>query len=857
MKRTTVGRADLVRLLSEDLLDPQGAARLLGYFPRRREVEQVVRPESIPAPEFQQVAREKPSPGRAARAFGIPFWRPLSVRFRTAEEEKAHRPLSRAELSEPPKAETPPARLPLLQWSRLGPTLRKALRSVDIVDLDCDWFVRQASRGEPLRELRYRLRERWAPRLMILLDRSAPLAPFWEDQDQLIRILRQCSGPGMELRVLPEGPRGPVFQKGVALPRGLEDLLPGQVVLGLTDLGFYGADSDRMGWLRLGRVLSRSGVCLRSLVPCPKDRWVSEIASIWGASLWDRPSGSNQDLEESELSERVTRLLTLLSPAVRVEAGLLRAARLLSGATEFDVGTEADVWQEASRANGMAMSLSREKRDAALLEFFALEEGRRREMAGVLRRWHSSVPREIWFEEVLTLARDGEEARALGLNRDRDQAIQLFLRLAVTVERGGLREDEEKRFIAWCERVESRIPPEARVDEQVDRALGTVSYQIHQRRRDAELSGRARIPPDDVEPRWMEVRHGSEGLRIGGRGDSYGSPVGRLWVGGRVFVRSGSGRRMVRHDVGDDRFLLVDRVTEITLDTGHSSMRLGVFKRPDWATAIGRDRFGLWTEFEVKGVSHRLRWIPPGRFTMGSPEGERGRHEREGPQHQVTISEGFWIGETPCTQDLWEIVMGSNPSEFVSPDRPVDSVSWHESSRFLEKLDRVSGASSFRLPTEAEWEYACRAGTKTSIYAGELEILGPNNAPLLDKYAWYGGNSGVEFDLKEGWDSSRWEEKQHEHKLAGTRKVKAKNPNLWGLCDILGNLWEWCSDWMAEYPNELLVDPKGPSRGTLRVLRGGSWSSDAGLVRAAARVASVPVSRDASCGFRLVRGQGA
>lgn len=278
---------------------------------------------------------------------------------------------------------------------------------------------------------------------------------------------------------------------------------------------------------------------------------------------------------------------------------------------------------------------------------------------------------------------------------------------------------------------------------------------------------------------------------------------------------------------------------------------------PVWASEWGEDSFGAFAGISVEGADYRFRWTPPGKFLMGSPSGEEGRWEDEGPQHEVTISKGFWMGETPCTQELWEAVMGENPSRFVSADRPVDSVSWKDCKGFFKKLNDGFGATSFRFPTEAEWEYGCRAGTTTSTYAGELEILGQRNGPLLDEYAWYGGNSGVEFDLEEGWNTSRWEEKHHEHKLAGTRKVKTKLPNAWGLCDMLGNVWEWCSDWSSEYPGETVIDPVGPHSGALRVLRGGSWNSLAGRVRAASRDAGVPGYRDASCGFRLVRGQGA
>ena len=245
----------------------------------------------------------------------------------------------------------------------------------------------------------------------------------------------------------------------------------------------------------------------------------------------------------------------------------------------------------------------------------------------------------------------------------------------------------------------------------------------------------------------------------------------------------------------------------------------------------------------------------PGRFWMGSPAEEAGRYDDEGPRHEVTLTEGFWLADTPCTQALWQEVMGSNPSKFRSAQRPVETVSWDEVQRFLEKLNRHLPGLEARLPTEAQWEYACRASTETATWLGDLEILGAHNAPLLDEIAWYGGNSGVAFDLPQGVDSSDWSEKQYPHVRAGTCEVALKAPNPWGLYDMLGSVWEWCSDrGVASYPEGPRLDPIGPEQGSNRVIRGGSWVDPARYVRAAYRDWSVPGARLSGLGFRLSRG---
>jgi len=302
---------------------------------------------------------------------------------------------------------------------------------------------------------------------------------------------------------------------------------------------------------------------------------------------------------------------------------------------------------------------------------------------------------------------------------------------------------------------------------------------------------------------------------------------------------------------------------------------------------MGRDRFGLHADFTVPGteVTQRMRWIPPGRFAMGSPDDEPGRFGAEGPVHEVTLAAGFWLFDTPCTQALWTAVMNTladgkalptdlvgrrgrwpsvkamvNPSRFASPNRPVEQVSFDDLWIFINQLNALLPGLDLTLPSEAEWEYACRAGTETATYAGAMEILGANNAPVLDPIAWYGGNSGKDFDLANGHDSSGWPDRQYDHKRAGTRPVAMKAPNAWGLYDMLGNVWEWCADtWHGGYdgaPEDgsawLNSVPEGEAR---RVLRGGSWFDFARFVRAAFRNLDDPDVRDDLSGFRCARVQ--
>lgn len=287
---------------------------------------------------------------------------------------------------------------------------------------------------------------------------------------------------------------------------------------------------------------------------------------------------------------------------------------------------------------------------------------------------------------------------------------------------------------------------------------------------------------------------------------------------------------------------------------------------PEWASEWGEDPYGVFVAFTLDGITQRLRWIPPGRFLMGSPEDEtrdfaeagldRQWLEREHPQHGVLIKRGFWLFDTPCTQALWEVVVGENPSRFRTPERPVERVSWVNVQTFIALINARIPGLELSLPTEAQWEYACRAGTETALYTGPTEILGENNAPSLDPIAWYSGNSGVDFELSNGYDSSDWAEQQYPNPRAGTHPVGKKQPNPWGLYDMLGNVWEWTQDTFHESYEGASIEGlawDSTKGGAGRVIRGGSWLGVPGYCRSAFRGWFGADLRDYDLGFRCAR----
>lgn len=261
--------------------------------------------------------------------------------------------------------------------------------------------------------------------------------------------------------------------------------------------------------------------------------------------------------------------------------------------------------------------------------------------------------------------------------------------------------------------------------------------------------------------------------------------------------------------------------------------------------------------FTVNGVSFTMKFVEGGTFQMGSNDSDADSDEK--PVHSVTLS-NYYIGETEVTQTLWKAVMGSNPSYFKGDNLPVENVSWNDCQEFIRKLNQKTG-KNFRLPTEAEWEYAARGKTQTSLYNGEnINIIGRNNSPNLDKLAWYGGNCGRDYtsvagcDVSNGYDISGWSEKQYNDSKGGTHPVGKKQPNAYGLYDMLGNVWEWCSDWYGSdyYGKSPSSNPQGPSSGSDRVLRGGGWGFNARYCRVSDRSSGGPGDWARSFGFRLV-----
>jgi len=305
-------------------------------------------------------------------------------------------------------------------------------------------------------------------------------------------------------------------------------------------------------------------------------------------------------------------------------------------------------------------------------------------------------------------------------------------------------------------------------------------------------------------------------------------------------IRDGAGTELRQSSAGVPKELIIARLTKRLHENFGLVEDLARWAVESWVVAIGvagADEFRSFTpdvrpnsfiqpepyvqkEIAVdlgNGIKLEMVLIPAGEFMMGN--------DIEKPVHKVTITKPFYLGKYQVTQEQWQAPMGGNPSDYKGPRNPVENVSWDDCQQFFGNLNVIAGrqGGEFVLPTEAQWEYACRAGSTDKFCFGDYENQ-------LGEYAWYTTNSGSK-----------------------THPVGVKKPNAWGLYDMHGNVWEWCQDWYGAYRAEAVDDPSGPAKGSNRVFRGGGWDDFAWICRSAYRNRITPEYRFNPLGFRVAQ----
>ncbi len=768
----------------------------------------------------------------------IPFFKAEEIEFddRSSDEvESRETPVDTFtfEDSEAASLDFPKAP-PIASWSELWPRIYAAC-SVEHTSrrIDETKLVSLVSRYRPIARVPRRSHRTWPEHLRILVDRAPHLVPIYDDQDAVVAELKSMLGA----RVLTEecGTRA-------------------EVTLALSDVGERaGGGLVRQWWD--AKETQVSGEESRPVALSPRGRGAVASRSRWSSIPWQASGG----LRAVAQTKEAQRLLTVLVGASRIEASLLRAARYLF--PTMDLETECVAWSMISSGGAEVVGWPAELASRLRADYARDQDGPQKVAAvELIRDWHQYALGEVWQEESAYLTQFLAGAQAPFAQKildmlDMKATGSLPERALATLQRGSPR--AQQVILRWVRGLVARAPDallrkDGEIQDSEDRFA--TYFELHRiaHQRGALADAPRGASPEDLKDRadgklktWRILdERGRLALRSA---DSSETALLSLPAKGKEMYAETQGR------------LNLGLALELGTPFGWSPEDVGQTKpeplpQYSWAHKVTEDKYGVLAEVRIKDVSFILRWIESGTFAMGSPDSEEGRYDDEGPQHEVKLS-GYWMAETPVTQALYETVTGENPSKFVSNDRPVEQVSWDQCTKFCTQLNALIPGLNLRLPTEAQWEYAGRAGTKTSTYAGQLELLGANNAPLLDDVAWYGGNSGVGFDLDNGTDNSDWDDKQYEEGPAGTHPVKGKAPNPWGLYDTLGNVWEWCSDYWGKYSESPSANPLGPTKGAYRVVRGGSGRDHAQYVRAAYRSGSHPSSAHSHLGFRVSRGQ--
>lgn len=754
-----------------------------------------------------------------------------------------------------------PASPALSPWSRLYRLIEAWLREDRPGrGVDTRKLARQLSSGRASTHLPRPVRLAWTSRVLVIVDVRLALAPVRADQARLVSKLRRVRGQrGLGVEALKSVP-----SDSDAL-RCLGQTDRGIPVLALSDLGHSGTREDRDAWRELGHTLHQAGRRLFALVPVPSKKWMPSLQTLWNAYPWEPELSGVEREGTAPATDLSLEVLRLLSVAGRIEPGLLRATRLLLTRQGADIGTELEAWTSPVMLGQFetAATLDLEWARAARSRF-AEPAARRpdsseRDVIALMRAWRRNLPPEIWHREVLELAGHHEG------NVDAEElasAVDFFNELPALLESGsGI---DHEGLLAFMRRT-NQWASDAMVRHRACReALHELWRKAHEGESDVVMPGPFELPIAKPPPLGSEeqVIHVIEsGGRLGISADRSGpSPIGTLQASDPVLRIEDDGDGARRLQLSPQGVLRLEPPVgrKLRLSTDRHELILEAMPRPKWAHACGRDQYGFWAELQVSGVTQRMRWIPPGSFVQGSPESEIGRRDNEGPQRVVTLTKGFWLADTPVTQGFYRVVQGGDSSRLPMDDRPVVRVDFEGAHRFIRALGSRVPEFAGRLPTEPEWEYACRAGSSGATYAGDLEYHDEVTASPLDRIAWYSGNSDsggepapVGIEVRPFGRASR-----RPGSTGGTYPTKLKEANAWGLYDMLGNVWEFCEDRCglepSSYPPGNCTDPPPATEGVWRIVRGGSWYAYARRVRAAYRDGGVWRWRNGDdLGFRL------
>jgi formylglycine-generating enzyme required for sulfatase activity len=787
---------------------------------------------------FLYVEHNEPAPPEAnsGRSMPSPDWYvEAQARYERAKQEE------RDMFADPAGSEQRPAHQPLQHKGRFNPFLRRACSQMQPGPLtDMPRVLRAIESGAVLRSLPLHSRMAWASTVHLLLDKSDATRPFHQDIDATVRLLQSlCGHQRVRVAVLADTPSARPWVR-VGDGRLVRFNPPaGAPLLILGDLG-----GDRsVGWRALGVRLTTAGSRATVLCPVlppylsPALRRMFRIVDWGSRGAQLRAVTQARPAAAPEVPVQAAELLALGAAAIFLEPALIRALRRLLPSAGAAV--ERAVWrhEHVRHGSGAAVAFaSLERREHYQNMFAQLDPERSQPALEALTAHHAHLPESLRMAEAYTVA------RLLELT---DTVAEQWL-VDIAYKR---REAPWPGLVHGCARLLARQSPLMWQHNRPLAALWAVENA------DALRAGKVVIRPlllDDTDLPFFLDQTPAVAVRraVVQQIGNLLCLVTKATAHGAVLAEIQLQTDRLRVDVtlttGETRIVLVDvaKLPRTLLEWSSDMARVSVhglahhlhlhsLTRPSWARALGRDEFGLYAVFTVAGITQRCRWICPGTFGMGSPPEEPEREDGE-TLHEVTLSRGYWLADTACTQALWWAVMHDNPSHFKGdPHLPVENVSWDDVQVFLKQLNEAVKGLEAGLPSEAQWEYACRASTQTPFSFGRQ--ITPEQVNYDGNHPYGRGKKG-EFRMR-------------------TVPVKSLPPNGWGLYEMHGNVWEWCADWYGEYGSEEQTDPVGPPEGVRRVLRGGSWHRGGRDCRSADRDGGEPVARFIITGFRLAPGQ--
>lgn len=696
--------------------------------------------------------------------------------------------------------------------------------------LDIEAMVAAVSRGRYLTHLPRQAERRFNQTVHFLTDRAIRLTPYWRDHDLLQRLLLQGLPQHKgDYAVLSEGRTEPRQYT----PMGLADWSipePSSALVIFSDLGAlerYG-DSAAQVWLQIGERLHRQQCHALVVLPCHPDDCDPRLRQWFKCVPWQMSSSISQQ-EASPWAQPIEHLLTVLAPAIRIEPSLLRQMRLsmaqFGSEWQWDARVEAGVWQDPAllERHSRAASWEADSRQDYLQKFAQLDAGQQTAALEVIKTWRTGLSEQIWFEELTSL--DAKARQLPSLQADVQAANAYYQQLSQSCISPTCLDEALRE---WLQRSLKRLPATALADQVLGQSLQHLQYQVFEGQRLQGINPQ-QLPRSDLSVQQLELAQQGQYLYLLPFDPLLARPLGfspLAWLRLRrpfvqVVLESGSTLPLTL-----DKPLALPSGETFEVISDYERLCFTSWQRPVWAEALGRDQYGLFMDLVFHNIPQRFRYIPPQTFLMGSPADEEGRSSDE-TQHLVTLTQGYWLADTTVTQALWQAVMGKNPSCFKGEQLPVERVSWEDAQAFIQSLSRAFPALPIRLPTEAEWECACRAGTVTAFYFGGKDELN------LDQVNYSGE-----------WD--KYNAKRT------TKPVKSYPPNAWGLYEMHGNVWEWCNDWYSsDYGDQFQTDPTGASSGEWRVLRAGSWFDFGRYCRSADRNWGTPDDWNDGSGFRF------